>query len=288
MVMTIYPRVVAALSGFERIQAFLLRSTLQVDRGAVPQEANSAAWNPSSSQLVAPRAAIRIRDLRIGDAQVLLNNVNIDIATGKLTIISGPTGSGKSALLRVILGEVASARGSVTLSTQQIAYCAQRPWLPIGTMREVIYGATKLTAEGEESHQKWYNQVINACCLVHDIDSLAHGDSTQIGSRGMNLSGGQRQRVVRSSWPEIHILSLGKETNLPFTQALARGLFARCDILLLDDTFSGLDGDTERIVFNNLFGPAGLLRQLGTTVVLISNSSKLFTSVDMSCPIPST
>jgi hypothetical protein len=55
-------------------------------------------------------------------------------------------------------------------------------------------------------------------------------------------------------------------------QALARALFARCDIVLLDDCFSGLDGETENKVFENLFGPTGLFRQLKTTVVLVSNS----------------
>ena len=51
-------------------------------------------------------------------------------------------------------------------------------------------------------------------------------------------------------------------------------MFARCDILLLDDTFSGLDGETEQAVFNNIFGPTGLIRRLKTTVVLVSNSCK--------------
>lgn len=58
-------------------------------------------------------------------------------------------------------------------------------------------------------------------------------------------------------------------------QALARALFAKCDILLLDDTFSGLDGKTEQIIFNNLFGTSGLIKRLKTTVVLVSNSCKL-------------
>lgn len=57
-------------------------------------------------------------------------------------------------------------------------------------------------------------------------------------------------------------------------QALARALFAKCDMLLLDDTFSGLDGETEQAVFDNLFGPTGLIRGLKTTVILVSNSCK--------------
>jgi ATP-binding cassette, subfamily C (CFTR/MRP), member 1 len=66
----------------------------------------------------------------------------------------------------------------------------------------------------------------------------------------------------------------GLDTHL--LQALARALFARCDTVLLDDTFSGLDSETEQNIFSNLFGPSGFLRRLGTTVVLVSNSGELF------------
>jgi ABC-type nitrate/sulfonate/bicarbonate transport system ATPase subunit len=58
------------------------------------------------------------------------------------------------------------------------------------------------------------------------------------------------------------------------SKALARALFARCDIALLDDVFSALDGETETRAFRNLFGPTGLFRQLNTAVVLVTNSSK--------------
>lgn len=55
-------------------------------------------------------------------------------------------------------------------------------------------------------------------------------------------------------------------------QALARALFARYNILLLDDSFSELDGETEKTIFENLLGATGLTQRLRTTVVLISNS----------------
>jgi ATP-binding cassette subfamily C (CFTR/MRP) protein 1 len=198
MVMTIVPRVVAALSGFERIQAFLLRPPLQVNRNELSKgTANQLAWRPASGQLVTPSPAIQISQVQIGHPQVILEKVTINVAAGKLTIISGPTGSGKSTLLRVILGETIPAHGSVSLSTRRIAYCAQRPWLPNGTIKEVIYGATNVYGPNDQDYEKWYDEVINMCSLTHDIDVLADGDQTQIGSRGLNLSGGQRQRVVR-------------------------------------------------------------------------------------------
>ncbi|KAI0127391.1 putative ABC transporter [Xylariales sp. AK1849] len=246
MIMTFVPRVVAALSVFDRIQVFLLLPPLQVSRRSLPK----------ATQLRTPGPAIQLSQVRIGHPHVILENLNIDIAAEKLTVISGPTGSGKSTLLRVILGEAIPALGSVSLSTRQIAYCAQRPWLPNGTIKEVTCGIIDIRGSGYRDYEEWYNEVITICSLTHDIDILPDGDQTQVGSRGLNLSGGQRQR------------------------ALARALFARCDVVLLDDTFSGLDGETEQTVFSNLFGPSGSLRRLGTTVVLVSNSAQYFPAAD--------
>jgi ABC-type bacteriocin/lantibiotic exporter with double-glycine peptidase domain len=186
MIMTIVPRAVAAFAGFGRIQNFLLQPDLQANRETIPR-----------TSLDKNGTAIQIRQLRIGNEQALLDNINIDIAASSFTVISGPTGSGKSTLLRAILGEVTPAKGSTSLSTQQIAYCAQKPWLPNGTLREAIYGETGIsTGTAAQDHESWYSEIIGACCLTHDFDSLPQGDKTQIGSRGLNLSGGQRHRVV--------------------------------------------------------------------------------------------
>ncbi|TVY42741.1 ABC transporter [Lachnellula subtilissima] len=248
MVMTIVPRAVASFAGFDRIQSFLLRPSLRASRGTLPKaSSNHFSRDPASGEFARPSPAILIQQLGIGDKQLILQDINLEVPAGSMTIISGPTGSGKSTLLRAMLGEVVPARGMIMLSTRRIGYCAQRPWLPSGNIKEVIQGTA------EQDDDTWYHEVTNMCCLTHDFNSLPEGDQTHIGSRGLNLSGGQRQRV-----------------------ALARALFARCDIVLLDDTFSGLDGETEKSVFDNLFGPTGLFRRLKTTAVLASNSSKLF------------
>ncbi|KAI0973805.1 putative ABC transporter [Xylaria arbuscula] len=248
MVMTIVPRAVGAFTGLKRIQAYLLQPSLQDNREALPTNATSKpSLGVSSSRRTEVGPAIQIQQLTIGHKQTILENINIELAVMSFNIISGPTGSGKSTLLRAILGEVAPAQGSISLSTRRIAYSSQRPWLPNGTIREAICGVN------QDFNESWYQEVTNMCCLDHDFNSLPDGDRTQIGSRGLNLSGGQRQRL-----------------------ALARALFARCDILLLDDTFSGLDGETEQIIVENLFGATGLIQRLKTTVVLVSNSSQYF------------
>jgi ABC-type bacteriocin/lantibiotic exporter with double-glycine peptidase domain len=57
-------------------------------------------------------------------------------------------------------------------------------------------------------------------------------------------------------------------------QALARVVYARCQIVLLDDSLSALNGRTENRIAENLLGPAGHFKKMGTTVFLVSNASK--------------
>ncbi|KAI1297079.1 putative ABC transporter [Xylaria venustula] len=159
----------------------------------------------------------------------------------------------ESVSLQIPTGSVTfiSGPGSIRVSTKRIGYCAQRPWLPNGNIKGAINGMS------DDSDLQWYQQVTSACCLTQDFKSMPDGDGTEIGSRGLNLSGGQRQRV-----------------------ALARALFAKCEILLLDDVLSGLDGDTEKAVIQSILGPSGLLRQLGTTVIIASNSAQYYHIAD--------
>ncbi|RAH84629.1 putative ABC transporter [Aspergillus japonicus CBS 114.51] len=255
MVMTIVPRAVAAFAGFERIQAFLLREDLPFNRAILAKGTHDRfSGDRVTGEISEPADLIQISQLRIGDEHPVLESITLDIAKGSFVIVSGPTGSGKTSLLRAILGEIVPAHGSINVSTPKVAYCAQKPWLPNTTIKKAIYGAT--VAKTRES-EKWYHEVTEMCCLTHDFSSLPDGDQTVCGSGGLNLSGGQRQRV-----------------------ALARALFAKCDLLLLDDTFSGLDGDTEQKVFDNIFGPDGPVRTLNTTAVLVSNSAQYFQSAD--------
>lgn len=191
MIMTIVPRVVAAFAAFERIQAFLLQPILQDKRQVFSESIqNVLLWDQS-------KPAVQIQDLRIGREQLVLQNINIEIGTGSFTILSGPTGSGKSTLLRAILGETIPVQGSVALSTRNIAYCAQKPWLRNGTIKEAIYGFSNMYSDSEHYRNRWYREVVEICCLTHDFGNLPDGDQTQIGTKGLNLSGGQRQRVVR-------------------------------------------------------------------------------------------
>lgn len=138
MVMTIVPRVVAVFSGLRRIQSFLLRESLQAHRGT----------------LLKRSPAIRIRQLRIGYKPLILEDIDIEVAVGSFVLILGLTGSGKSTLLRAILGEVVPAHGLISLLKQQIAYYAQKPWLPNDTIREVIHSTIEIYSASDLNNKR--------------------------------------------------------------------------------------------------------------------------------------
>lgn len=183
MVMTMVPRAVSALAGFDRMQSYLLQPHLEDHR-------NCNAEILTSEKKVAnivDGSSISVKNLSIGST---LTDVSFDIQTFSIAVITGRTGGGKTSLLRTLLGEIPPTKGSVNVSTTKVAYCCQDPWLPSGSIREVISGSI------EPSDEAWYSQVIDACCLGHDLEILHDGSLTQVGDRGLNLSGGQRQRIV--------------------------------------------------------------------------------------------
>jgi ATP-binding cassette subfamily C (CFTR/MRP) protein 1 len=176
MILTLIPRLVGSFASFERMQTYLVKATREDQR------------------LIEPRSnEIRLENVTVhpdNSLEPILANVNLTISCPSVVVVSGAVGSGKSTLAKVILGEIAPAKGSVTLPSRRIGLCAQSAWLPDGAVREVICGF-----DHDVDHQ-WYRKVVSACCLDYDFALLDDGDDTVVGSQGLNLSGGQRQRVV--------------------------------------------------------------------------------------------
>ncbi|OAA36246.1 ABC transporter, transmembrane domain, type 1 [Metarhizium rileyi] len=172
----------------------------------------------------------------------VLTNIHLPVLNGGINVISGPTASGKSALLTALLGEMAaSTRSQSRPIGGSVAYCAQNPWLENGTIRESILGVS-------EYDPIWYNKVVWACGLDVDLANAAKKDQFRIGSGGLNLSGGQKHRI-----------------------ALARAVYSRHKTILLDNVFSSLDAQTSSAVRERLLGANGLIRQHMQTVFLVSN-----------------
>jgi len=172
----------------------------------------------------------------------LLHSIDLIVPKQKITMIVGPVGCGKSTLLKGILGEVPILGGTVQSIALEVGFCDQSPWHMNGTIQESIVGVMAID-------HLWYRTVICACALEEDLRQLSLGDQTPIGSQGISLSGGQSQRI-----------------------ALARAIYARKEVVILDDVLSGLDADTENRVFHNLLGMKGLLRKHNTTVLIASSS----------------
>lgn len=140
--------------------------------------------------------------------------------------------------------------GEIHVATREIGYCAQDPWLPNYTIKQNITSFYDFDGP-------WYRTVVRACALDEDIGQFAASDDTLVGSKGVSLSGGQKQRL-----------------------ALARALYARNRILLLDDILSGLDKNTEVAVFQRVLGRGGLCHKHGITVILVTHAVKYLPYAD--------
>ena len=200
------------------------------------------------------------KDAQKADGQTAFRMIDMDIRflIGRLNIIVGPTGSGKTSLLMALLGEMTLIKGSVFLPggqsreslrkdpethlTESIAYCAQQAWLANDTIKQNILFAAPL----DESR---YRSVIAACALERDLEILDSGDSTLVGEKGITLSGGQKQRI-----------------------SLARALYCSSRHVLLDDCLSAVDSHTAKHIFEHcVMGPL----MLGRTCILVTHNIAL-------------
>lgn len=257
--------VFAAVGCSDRIQKFLV-SPQREDRRLTPI---GALWTSSDPSLTLSDAdlemvtkkenpdqlndmAISVSDADIrpaASAALVLRGISFEIPRGSITMATGLVGAGKTTLLRTLLGEIACDRGYVRMSSERVSYCSQTAWLPNTTIRRAICGP----ADADAYESKWYQYVLEACALTQDMDLLQHGDGTVIGSASTALSGGQKQRV-----------------------ALARAVYARADIVVLDDVLSALDSKTKKIVVENLLGKHGLFKRLKPTVILVTHDCETF------------
>ncbi|KAL7620647.1 hypothetical protein AAE478_009642 [Parahypoxylon ruwenzoriense] len=186
----------------------------------------------------------------------VLRDVNVTFPQGQLSIISGKTGSGKSLMLAAILGEVDILSGSISVPRAPpqrydktanrdnwiipgaIAFVAQIPWIENATVKENILFGLPYDAYR-------YNKTVEACALTKDMEMFSDSENTEIGANGINLSGGQKWRIT-----------------------LARAIYSRAGILVLDDIFSAVDAHVGRHIFEKcLNGELGV----GRTRILVTH-----------------
>lgn len=197
-----------------------------------------------------------------------LADLTLRFPAGKLSLICGRLGSGKSLLLNGLLGEADTLTGQVDtprsapdamalfadstvkdedwIVNDMVAYVPQQAWLQNASIKDNIIFSSPW-------NEKRYQEVLEACSLTTDLEILEDGDQTEIGEKGLNLSGGQKARV-----------------------SLARAVYSRAGTLLLDDVLSAVDAHTAHaIVEDCLNGPI----LAGRTILLVSHHTALVSPV---------
>ncbi|KAJ7197871.1 hypothetical protein C8J57DRAFT_1262609 [Mycena rebaudengoi] len=197
-----------------------------------------------------------------------LRDLSIIFPEGELTVVTGPTASGKTALLQdgsPRRNDLASRRSDYHVQKHQqnrrlgemhiASYAAQRPWLRQQSIKDNILFGYPL----DETR---YNAVLECCALKPDLDMLEDGDRTEIRERGVSLSGGQKARYYARMQGLMVALRV----------ALARAVYAKTKFILLDDPLSAVDSHTSRWLYEKcLCGPLMANR----TVILVTHHVQL-------------
>jgi putative ATP-binding cassette transporter len=178
-------------------------------------------------------------NLALPGGRSLMEDVSFDIQPGDTTLISGPSGTGKSTLFRAIAGIWPFGRGEIRLPRDgRVLFLPQKPYLPIGTLREVVSYPTPPAGVADGALREAL-QVVGLPELAARLDETAHWAQA--------LSPGEQQRI-----------------------AFARALVQKPDWLFLDEATSAVDEETEARLYS-------LLRERlsGTTVVSVGHRSTL-------------
>ncbi|KAG8247448.1 Canalicular multispecific organic anion transporter 1 [Homalodisca vitripennis] len=146
-------------------------------------------------------------------------------------------------------GHLCTSRTDENIDEGSIAYVPQLAWIQNATLRKNITCA-------HEFDMGTFKKVVKACALEQDLEMLPGGDMTEIGEKGINLSGGQKQRI-----------------------SLARAVYSKADVYLLDDPLSAVDSHVGKHIFENVIGPYGVLRK--KTRVLVTHGVTFLPETDL-------
>ncbi|KAH9848044.1 P-loop containing nucleoside triphosphate hydrolase protein [Lenzites betulinus] len=264
----IIPQLVQAKVSIERIADFLRNTELidefdeekstesaEIQSNAVPEDKKDVigirnarfTWSKESAPSQTP-GGTRKR------AFVLSVDDELALRRGKINLIIGPTGAGKTSLLMALLGEmhyIANGPDSFVNLPREggVAYAAQESWVQNETIKDnILFGAPYDEAR--------YTKVLEQCALLRDLSLFEAGDQTEVGEKGITLSGGQKAGF-----------------NL---QLHSRAVYSSAEILLLDDILAALDVHTSKWIVDRCL-KGDLLE--GRTVVLVTHNVAMVSPV---------
>lgn len=173
------PQINSAVACFDRIQTFMLSDARKDHRLPLAGSQSSDTTSDLShgielkdmSPMLNPSAMIIAQNASFAwsqNARPVINDFSFTLPCSQSLFIVGPVGCGKSTLLKGLLGETPSSKGFIYAKTARTAYVEQSPWIQNGTIQDNILGPTTFDSP-------WYDQVVRACALEHDIAILPDG-----------------------------------------------------------------------------------------------------------------
>ena len=188
-----------------------------------------------------------------------LKNINFSVTPGQTIGIIGPTGSGKSTITKLLCRYYDVTEGQILVDGKDIReYDVQDLRRNIGvTMQDVFLFsdtvAGNITFANPDATFTQVEEASSLACVKDFLNDLSEGYDTMVGERGVGLSGGQKQRI-----------------------ALARLFLADCPVMILDDTTSAVDNETEEKLRNAIKKQSS-----GHTTFIISHRVSSFENCDM-------
>lgn len=234
-------------SSFKSLVSFLpsmLNSSVSAGRVLELVELPREKHDPEAAERIAKEAeqgyTIRMEGVffRYQPEKPVLTRSDFVAAPNEIVALVGPSGEGKTTMLRLILGLISPDQGQAVMISargEQVAMSAdtRRLFAYVPQGNTVFSGtiAENLRMVSEEATEEQMEQALRIACAWEFVQRLPEGIHTKLGERGRGLSEGQAQRV-----------------------AIARALLRRAPVLLLDEATSALDVDTERQVLRNIMG----------------------------------
>jgi ABC-type multidrug transport system fused ATPase/permease subunit len=215
---------------------------------------------PTAARTIAFRASLRFDHVGFSypTGGEVLHDISFSIRAGERIGITGPTGSGKSTLMDLMLGLLEPQQGAILIDERplnrglraawqgQIAHVPQAIYLSDDTLTaNIAFGVPSAMVDPTQ-----VEQAARAAGISEFIAGLQDGYSTRTGERGIRLSGGQRQRI-----------------------GIARALYKSANVLIFDEATSALDTHTEEAVMRSI-------RALDKEITIIMIAHRLTTLID--------